>query len=129
MEILFSAEELSLLSNAFSAYFAIIKQQGAVSNDLKIIRDILLKTGTDRDNEYFAILLAKLDLLLNEENLAPDLLTLSEAAHFYNVNSATLRRACWTHELPGEKRGKAWIVSSSDLERYLAKRKTKGHRK
>ena len=56
-----------------------------------------------------------------ERALIP-LMTLSEAAEVYEIQHATLRRACLEGRLPGQKSGATWLINTSDtaVKHWLA---------
>jgi excisionase family DNA binding protein len=120
VKLLLSDQERLLLVDDFPRFLATIERQGAGFAELQVLLGILQSLReSGGTHEVFETLLARVMVLL--KIVVPDQLTLEEAANIYSVNSTTLRRACWTGKLPGEKQGKVWLVKSSDVEQYLAR--------
>lgn len=120
--ILLSDQERSLLMDVFPQFLRTIEQHGAGFTEMQVLLG-LLKASQEAagTNPVLEVLLARVIGLL--EAVVPDQLTLEEAADIYDVNAATLRRACWSGKLQGEKLGGTWLVRSADLEPYLARTK------
>ncbi len=115
-----SDRERTLLVGVFSHFLDVIEHQGAGFIDLQVLLGMLrpLKESHEMD-EVLEALLARMTNLSG--TVEPDPMTLEEASDIYGLNSATLRRACGAGKFPAEKRGKTWLVKSSDLEQYLAR--------
>ncbi len=117
--ILLSDQERMLLVNLFPQFLEMIERQGASSPDLQVLLGLLkVSRESDKTKALIEALLTRITGIL--EAVVPDQLTLEEAEHIYGVRAATLRRACWSKKLPGEKVGGTWLVRSDDLEQYLA---------
>jgi excisionase family DNA binding protein len=115
-----SDQERTLVVAVFPQFLDVIKDRGASFLDLQVLHGILrpLKESYEMDEVLEALSTCVTNLL---ETVVPDPMTLEEASDIYDLNSATLRRACGAGKLPAEKRGKTWLVKSSDLEQYLAR--------
>ncbi len=118
-ELAISAQERGWLEDLFARFLDRVETTGANSAELEALRAIL-RTGSG-DSEASA----RLETLSKQiasllDTVAPERMTLAEASRVLGVNAGTLRRACWSGKLPGEKRGKTWFVHISDLERYLS---------
>ena len=125
--MLLSDQERLLLVGVFPQFLATIEQHGAGFTELQVLLGLLKSSlEADETNLVLEVLLARVTDLL--EAVVPDQLTLEEAADIYNVNAATLRRACWSGKVQGEKLGGTWLVRSTDLEQYLAKTKKRTRR-
>jgi excisionase family DNA binding protein len=125
--ILLSDQERSLLVDEFSRSLTTIEQHGADFAELQVLLGLLkLSEEAEGTNPVLELLLVRVKGLL--EAVVPNQLTLEEAAGIYNANADTLRRACWSGKLPGEKLGGTWLVRTTDLEQYLARTKRRTRR-
>jgi len=125
--ILLSDQERSLLVNLFPPFLEMIERQGADFTELQVLLGLLKSSKEDDGADVVQdALLARVTSLL--EAVVPDQLTLEEAEAIYNVSHDTLRRACWSGKLPGEKLGGTWLVRTADLEQHLAKTKRRTKR-
>ena len=115
-----SNRERTLLIGILPKFLDMIEDRGIDFIDLQVLLGILrpFKESYEMDEVLVALLTRVMNLL---EIVVPDPMTLEEASNIYNLNSATLRRACGSGKLSAEKRGKTWLVKNSDLEQYLAK--------
>jgi hypothetical protein len=110
--LLLSDQERLLLVDAFPQFLATIEQHGAGFTELQVLLGLLKSSReANKTTPALEVLLARVTGLL--EAVVPDQLTLEEAADIYNVNAATLRRACWSGKLQGEKHGGTWLVRST----------------
>lgn len=114
----FSAVEKRWLEKTFSSFLLSIEDHGANIASLEALSTIIRISGSNQSSPDMK---RKISGRITDagKNLLPEDFTLEEAAALYEVNAATLRRACWSGKLYATKRGKTWFVNIDDLEQYL----------
>lgn len=118
-QLAISEAERTGLVELFDHFLRRLESRGAGSADLEALLAILETAGGEGvpDADLGGLRARLIDL---QSILVPERLTLAEAARVFGVKADTLRRACWSGGLPGEKRGKTWFVRVADLQQYLS---------
>jgi hypothetical protein len=113
-----SIEEKRWIENMFSFLLSDVELEGVNATVLEVLSTIVNwgspKIATAGIEQEITRKISQASI-----SALPESITLTEAAKLFDVNAATLRRACWQGKLKGNKRGKTWFVKIGDLEDYL----------
>ncbi len=124
--VTFSVVEKGWLEKSFSSFLLDIEGHGANVSSLDALSTVIEVSNQNKNDPEINRTISE-RIADAGKNLLPANFTLEEAAALYEVNAATLRRACWSGRLKATKRGKTWFVCIEDLEQYLFRpEKTRG---
>lgn len=115
-----SVQERGWLEDLFAQFLDRVETKGVNSAELHALYTILRTRSEEKEAEIRLGALVE-QVVSQLRTVVPERLTLAEASRVLGVNADTLRRACWSGKLSGEKRGKTWFVHISDLEQYVSR--------